>query len=142
MKINQHEVDRLIDILATKILASGRKFKWIVGIKNGGLKISVPLAKKLDLPHHAIWISWYDGHNRRRIPIVNGFLVEATGNLIVDNLIDGGATIHTFDQYFKLKGNAVAVLYWNVLSYIVPDYYASEKPNDWIQWPWELDNEN
>lgn len=136
MKINQQEVDRLIDILATKILASKREFKWVVGIANGGLNISVPLAQKLDLPHHAIRISWYDGHNQRKKPLIEGALIEDTGNLIVDDLIDGGKTIHTFDQYFGLEGNAVAVLYWNVLSSVKPDYYVEIKPNSWLVFPW------
>lgn len=125
----------MIDSLADQIFNSGIKFAQIVGIANGGLNISIPLSKILKLPHTSVRISHYDGHIPRKIPVIDGEL-NIKNNLIVDDMTDGGFTLKTFDRVFGLEGNKTAVLFWNKYGGVVPDFYAAEKPNSWIVFPW------
>ena len=134
--LSQFEIDNMIKDLACQIQASKRRFLRVVGIANGGLPVSEPLAAILGLPHESVRISHYDGGILRSVPIVKGRLSHPTNNLIIDELIDYGRTIKTFDEHFGLEGNAVAVLFW-YLEGPKPDFYVKEKPDAWIVFPWE-----
>ena len=137
MKLTTTEVNGMIATLASKILASGVEYKQVVGIENGGLNVSIPLAKILNLPHTSVRISHYNGRSRRAWPFISGD-PPGTGNLVVDDLIDDGYTLRTYDDVFGLLGNAVAVLFWKAGSIPRPEYYVHEKPNSWVIFPWEI----
>ena len=136
--ITQLQVDAMIKLLASQIILSGSRLTNVVGIAHGGLHISRLLAARLGLPHGSVHISHYDGQIQRAIPIVEGYLPQSTGNLIVDDLIDDGQTMRTFAKYFGFKGNETAVLYWKEGSF-KPTYYIKEKPDKWIVFPWETE---
>lgn len=108
------------------------KYQHVVGIANGGLNVSEPLAKKLGLPHSEIRISHYNGHIPRTIPIIEGCLPDGPC-LVVDDLIDGGFTMKTLETHFGKHDTAV--LMWKPGSY-QPTYYAVKKPNEWVTFPW------
>lgn len=135
----QSSIDHMIWELATRVQASHGEFTRVVGIANGGLPISEPLATLLGLPHGSVRISHYDGSVLRETPIIDGQLTQPTGNLIVDDLIDGGWTYRTFTEHYGLEGNAFAVLHWNPAG-PRPDFYVSQKPEAWIVYPWEVVN--
>jgi hypoxanthine phosphoribosyltransferase len=130
-------IDEMVWQLAHQIWASEHCFWRVVGIENGGLPVSKPLATILRLPHESIRISCYDGEILRPVPIVSGCPSQSTNNLIVDDLIDERHTINTYDKHFGLEGNAVAVLFWNPIA-PKPDFYVEEKPDGWIVFPWEI----
>jgi hypoxanthine phosphoribosyltransferase len=134
--ITQLEIDAMLLNLATQVREHG--FTRVVGIANGGLPISRPLAALLDLPHESVRISHYDGKVLRETPIIEGQLSQSQGCLIVDDLIDGGWTYRTFDQHFGFRGNAMAVLFWNPTG-PKPDFYVTEKPDAWVVFPWETE---
>lgn len=138
LKVSQFTVDEMIDDLAGQIRRSAKIYSSIVGIASGGIHISKPLSAKLGIPHHSIRINHYDGCHLKTKPFVCGFLPQPTGNLIVDDLIDGGWTMRTFERYFGLDGSATAVLYWKVGSF-KPNFYVAEKPSAWILFPWSKD---
>jgi hypoxanthine phosphoribosyltransferase len=134
--IDIKQVQEMLDKLVEKILPNVSKFSWVVGIANGGLHISRPLAARLYLPHSSVRISHYERQIQRDVPIIEGYLPQATGNLIVDDLIDDGFTMRTFNKHFGLEGNETAVLFCKKNSF-VPTYYVAEKPREWIIWPWD-----
>lgn len=134
--LTRPDIADMIRDLTHQILDSKRRFSRVVGIANGGLPVSHPLAAALGLPHTSVRISHYDKGFSRDTPIVEGELIQPTNNLIVDELIDRGWTYNTFDEHFGLEGNAMAVLLWNPAG-PKPDFYAKEKPEDWIIFPWE-----
>lgn len=135
--LSQFEIDDYIQELACQIEACDRKFSRVVGIVEGGLHISIPLAKILRLPHESVRISWYDGKTWRDIPFISGKLSQPTGNLVVDDLINTGRTMKTFSEYFGLKGNAITVIHWTPTA-PEPDFWVmKKKPKDWIVYPWE-----
>lgn len=136
MIVSQSEIDNMIQELVRQIQADERRFLRVVGIANGGLPVSKPLAVALDLPHESVRISHYDGQILRPVPIIEGRLSQSTDNLVVDDLIDKGWTYNTFDKHYGLEGNAVAVLFWNPIG-PKPDFYVEKKPTAWIVFPWE-----
>lgn len=133
LNLQSWQVDLMIERLAQ--LIQPRKYTYVVGIANGGLNVSVKLAKKLGLPHASIRISHYQGHTVRQVPIIEGQLPVGSC-LIVDDLIDDGFTMKTCEQHFGKHDTAV--LLWKVGSY-KPTYYAAEKPQEWIKFPWETE---
>lgn len=138
MQLTSEQVTDMIGKLAVQIKISGLHFNQVVGIERGGLHVSVPLAYFLELPHTSVYISHYDGHTPRKVPLIKGPLYPTTGNLIVDDLIDDGKTIKTFDRVFGLGGNEVGVLFWKFGS-IKPRFYVAEKPVEWIYFPWSAE---
>jgi hypoxanthine phosphoribosyltransferase len=109
----------------------------VVGIANGGLNISLPISRILNKPHEYVRISRYDGQAIRPEPLIYGSLSQSTGSLVIDDLVDGGHTFGLFDQHFGLAGSITAVLFWNTKATFQPDYYVAEKPESWIEFPWE-----
>lgn len=146
--VKQKRVDSLIKKLLDQIDSSGCEYTHVVGIREGGLNISLPIAKALNLPHHSLKISFYlpDGTGSDtyycRQPVVEseGFSWRE-GGLLVDDLIDQGRTIDYFQNNF---GKAdVAVLFWNKMGdrfyRKTPKYYGEEKPSGWIVFPWDIE---
>lgn len=134
--IKQEEIDFAIDDLYLQIKQSGKKYTYIVGIRNGGLHFSKPIAEALQLPHFSVGISYYaEGSETPSLfPILDskGF-TYAEGGLLVDDLIDRGKTIATFKAMFGPIDTAV--MFWGAGN--KPTYYWQKKPNDWIVFPWE-----
>ena len=140
--LSKSDVDVLISQLISKIVASSRSFKRVIGIANGGLNVSIPIAKALGLDPRAVRISCYEDTGRRSEPLIEDIDFPVEGSLIVDDLIDGGTTFKTFESTFGMKKCSIAVLFWNFYSRFYPDYYVKEKPNAWLIFPWERQNEN
>lgn len=141
--ISKIKIDSMIDKLAKRITLDKVKLDYVVGIENGGLNVSIPLAKLLDVPHKSIKISFYNEENKANSePIVDfhGHKFEAKDKvLVVDDLIDAGHTFNYFINNVHCK-HKIAVLYWNKYGKykITPDYFIEEKfPNAWLEFYWE-----
>jgi len=114
------------------------KFTKVVGIRNGGIHISQPIARALVLPHEEVHISYRDGQDRREKPIIKNINFTNVGRvLLVDDLIDSSVTRETFKTHFG-PFEGMAVLFWNEKTQPPPDYYARTKPDAWIVFPWEV----
>lgn len=132
-------IAQLINIIKNCRIVLGK----VVGIKNGGLNVSKPIAEALDLPHKEILISYYDNADHiGDSPIVDmGDFKPSFGVLLVDDLIDSGATLKYFkDTTGMTQGDQfyVATLHWNKKGKFgqKPDFYIAEK-TEWIVYPWE-----
>jgi hypoxanthine phosphoribosyltransferase len=139
--VSRKYIDWMIQELINRVVESGKKYTRVVGIKNGGLHISQPMATALGLPHHEVHISYYT----TKKPIFKNinFSWEKTDNvLIVDDLIDLGRTITALINHCRQDLDTepdnidMAVLFWKHGS-IKPTYYIEEKPDKWIVFPWE-----
>lgn len=154
IRIPQTYIDQAIDELAKDVAhyigarATGpRPIQRVVGIANSGLHISKPLSTKLGLPHDTIRISHYDGGVKRDTPLVEGSLYQPDYNLIVDDMIDSGATIHTFMEhfaplvtYFNDVHNYLCVVWSNCMAEIKTDqmFAYDHRPRDcWLVLPWD-----
>jgi len=139
--LDDNDIQDMIGKLLEQIKASNDNFDIVVGIENGGLYVSRPLAEALNLPHASVRISRYDGDKLRRTMIVenNGFRPEGRACLIADDLIQDGETILAYQRNFGTgDGDQMAVLLWSPLAVIQPKFYARLKPKKWIVFPWEV----
>jgi hypoxanthine phosphoribosyltransferase len=137
------EINQLIDQLIEKVKVSHEKtwpyrFSVIVGIENGGLHISKPIAKALNLDHRTVKISHY--HSDKLVIETNFFHVDLydRGCLIVDDVFDTGRAAITFIQHCgELRPqDAFAGLFWKSRCAIKPEFYVKEV-DAWITFPWE-----
>jgi hypoxanthine phosphoribosyltransferase len=116
----------------------------VIGIANGGLNISIPIAKILKLPHKSVTIRFYANENKSsETPKEVNFedlkdLDPSSNILFVDDLIDGCHTVNYLKQNIKFK-HKIAVLYYNKNDFnIIPEYYCYEKPDKWLEFYWEI----
>jgi hypoxanthine phosphoribosyltransferase len=147
-----HEyVTNMISELIIQIESSGVVFDRIVGIARGGLNISIPISKYFNKPHEEITISYYhDGHDNtccdEYAKVDLGDFDKTLGTFIlVDDLIDSGATLKRFKKETKLIQGIdfyVATLHWNPTQREMqkPDFWVQDKVNQWIVFPWECEN--
>lgn len=106
------EIDRLVGVLAGKVLTEIPNIDSIHGIPRGGLIPAVLLAHKLDLP-------WSD--------------VMLPNTLVVDDICDSGKTIR------DSVGIHTATLYTKLSAVAQPTISAMTLINEsqWIVFPWE-----
>ena len=106
------EIDRLVGVLAGKVLTEIPNIDSIYGIPRGGLIPAVLLAHKLDLP-------WSD--------------VMLPNTLVVDDICDSGKTIR------DSVGVHTATLYTKLSAVAQPTISAMTLINEsqWIVFPWE-----
>jgi len=94
----------------------------IYGLPRGGLPIAVSLSHTLKLP---LLMNYYD----RKV-------VTYKKILVVDDIADTGETLEDFDN----KHNVICTFHYHKQSIIEPEYWVTEKGDDWIVYPWERDD--
>ena len=142
--INKFQVDFMIKDLVNQINDNNEKFTHIVGIANGGLNISIPISKILNLPHKSITIRFYgDSKTPNTTPKEINFdqlndLNENSNLLFCDDLIDTGVSFDYLKRNIKFK-HKIAVLYHNKNNKynLMADYFCYEKPNEWVNFWWD-----
>ncbi len=147
--ITQIEFSKSLLKLISQIEKSGVEFDYVLGIKNGGLNVSTPIADHFDKPHYGIQISFYDGSQRLTDPIVdmdklNIVKIKFHGKCLwVDDIIDSGGTLKWFIENTGLKIDKdfiVATLHWceENSPNLKPHFFVERKAkSDWIVYPWE-----
>jgi hypoxanthine phosphoribosyltransferase len=151
--ISEKDFDSLLFRIIDTTFQYKDKFNFVVGIKNGGLNISVPLAEDLKLPHQSIHISFYNGEEKMNSPVISSndlprilSMKQKIGGpfLWVDDIIDSGSTLQWFLDYTGLKMGKdfyVATLHWckENSPNLQPNFYVELKDKrDWIVYPWEF----
>jgi len=132
--LTTQQIKEWIDNLVDQIKVCGKQYSHVVGIREGGINISQPLAKALDLCHYTVKISYYDAPGIVESDNYQG----GSGGLVVDDLIDTGRTMRTFQQTFGQHD--IAVLLWDQeREPKAPAFYAALKPKDWVVFPWEVE---
>lgn len=131
--------------LYNKILR-GYKPTHVIGIANGGLNISKPLAAWMGCEHITVSIHFYNSDKPMSKPYfadIPSIPTDWSNLLIVDDILDTGTTMKYFMnttglvQGFNFK---IATLHWfpNGKHGLMPDFYVDKKPkNSWIVYPWE-----
>ena len=94
----------------------------IYGLPRGGLPIAVSLSHMLDLP---ILMNYYDRK-----------LVTKKKILVVDDIADTGHTLKDFDS----PHNIICTMHYHQDSITRPDFFCTEKGDDWIVYPWETED--
>ena len=94
----------------------------IYGLPRGGLPIAVSLSHSLGLP---LLMNYYD----RKV-------VTRKKILVVDDIADTGHTLKDFDS----PHNVICTMHYHQDSITRPDFFCSEKGDDWIVYPWETED--
>lgn len=142
LHFSMRQIEIMISNLAAQIKKSKKQINVIVGIESGGLYISKPLSKILNIPHSSIKISFYgDKKTPSNLPIVDEKGLTWNKNdhvLFVDDLIDSGSTFNYIPSVIKHKNYSTAVLFHKKDNKfkIEPTFYVKEKPEAWLVFPW------
>ena len=114
--------DSYIDSITNWVRRSDFNLGAVYGLPRGGLPIAVSLSHKLHLP---LLMDYYD----RKI-------VTDKKILVVDDIADTGHTLKDFEN----KHNIICTFHYHEQSIIEPDYWIHKKDDDWIVYPWELND--
>ena len=114
--------DSYIDSITNWVKTSDLNLGAVYGLPRGGLPIAVSLSHRLHLP---LLMDYYD----RKI-------VTDKKILVVDDIADTGHTLKDFEN----KHNIICTFHYHEQSIIEPDYWIHKKDDDWIVYPWELNN--
>ncbi len=125
-------------------LAELAPFSAIVAITRGGLVPAAIVARELDLRIvETISIASYDAENKQgNLKILKPISTELMSNggagiLIVDDLVDTGATVRIVRE--RLPDAHVATVYAKPLGRPYVDSFMTEVSQDtWIYFPWDL----
>ena len=124
--------------LAKKV--SVEQFDKIIAIANGGIPVAEEVNKYLKLPLSSIYISFYDGKQKRDKPFIEGFVTSQYNEklLIIDDLVDTGDTADYLTKQLKERSikHLFACLYQKPHAKIKADFYVKET-TDWIVFPRE-----
>src|SRR5579863_5181540 len=125
-------------------LAELAPFSAIVAITRGGLVPAAIVARELDLRIvETISVASYDAENKQgNLKILKPISTELMSNggagiLIVDDLVDTGATVRIVRE--RLPDAHVATVYAKPLGRPYVDSFMTEVSQDtWIYFPWDL----
>ena len=114
--------DSYIDSITNWVKTSDLNLGAVYGLPRGGLPIAVSFSHRLHLP---LLMDYYD----RKI-------VTDKKILVVDDIADTGHTLKDFEN----KHNIICTFHYHEQSIIEPDYWIHKKDDDWIVYPWELND--
>lgn len=134
-------VERACRVLAERIEHSGFKPERIIGIAFGGVVPASFLSVFLQKPLYVMRITHYDGRARLPRPVIKTGLESFpdVATLVVDDLVDSGATMEVVQYYLVSRGVTdvrFATLHRKPSSSLVPDWYARDIVG-WVRYPWE-----
>ncbi len=144
LHLSWDDIQRLVEVVAGKIQASGFRPDIIVAISRGGFDPARILCDQLSIRSLAsVQVEAYDGMIKRPEPVVvlpvNADL-KGKKALLVDDVSDSGASIIKARNHIKKKGALevrIATIHIKPWSRFIPDYYA-ESVDEWVVYPWEL----
>lgn len=132
----------LVSQLSEQVALSDEKFDLVIGIARGGLPVAMVVADRLATKVDFINVKSYTDVGERTKPKILSTITERISGkriLIVDDLIDGGATMKSITEYLqkeKPRSMRTAVLFTKPWSTFVPDFYI-KVVDSWIVFPYE-----
>ena len=142
--ISWEQLHRDAKALAWRLLDRGY-FQGILAITRGGLVPAAIVARELDIHLvDTICISSYDWKDKKgEAEVLKKFHGDGEGWLLVDDLVDSGATLVEVIPVLKARQPQVreirsAVIWRKGASVVAPDYFVeSLQTNPWIHQPFE-----
>jgi hypoxanthine phosphoribosyltransferase len=132
----------MVTKLAGSVAASGEKFDLVIGIARGGMPVAMVVADKLGIKVDFLNVKSYTDVGERVKPKILTTITEKITNkrvLIVDDLVDGGATMETITEYLSTQkpiSIKTAVLFTKPWSTFAPDFSLRVVDN-WVVFPYE-----
>lgn len=128
--------------LAENVAASGERFDLVIGIARGGMPVAMVVADRLGIKVDFLNVKSYTDVGERVKPKILSTITEKIADkriLVVDDLVDGGATMESITEYLSAQHPSTmktAVLFTKPWSTFAPDFYLKEVDN-WVVFPYE-----
>lgn len=127
--------------LARNIKSSKNRYDLVIGIARGGVPLAMVVGDQINVKIDIINVKSYTGIAKRTKPKILSTLTGIKGLrlLVVDDLVEEGATMHTIIRYLKKMrpgSIATAVLFKRPWSKFHPDFYLTLESR-WVVFPWE-----
>lgn len=146
--LTNEDFSRMCHQLCSQIFPHKDTFKWVVGIKRGGIPLSTWLAYVLCKNHAEVAVSLYgDRTEKHDVPPRVWFGPHMdrwihTPFLLVDDIVDSGETLDLFRELTARDAPKfwIATLHWceENSPYHKPDFFVEKKlKSEWIIYPWE-----
>lgn len=138
--LSWHDMHRDAHRLAERLRPKG-PFAGLVAITRGGLVPAAIVARELDIRLvETVCVASYDSRAQGEIDILKGLTGDGAGWLVVDDLVDSGATVRALRA--MLPKAHYAALYAKPAGLALVDSFAAEIDQGvWIVFPWEVDFE-
>ena len=140
--MNWAEYGDLSAELVERVRREALPFDLVIGIARGGIPLAMVLSDELGVRIDVINVKSYGGISQREEPrIVSTITEKVRGKkiLVVDDLVDEGATMQTVLEHLRTEGASelkTAVLFKKPWSKFEPDF-CLETLDDWVVFPWE-----
>jgi xanthine phosphoribosyltransferase len=136
--VSWEELHRNARLLAWRLLELG-PFKGIVAVTRGGLVPAAIVARELDIRLiDTVCVSSYDQKDRGTPEILKTFDGDGENWLIVDDLVDTGATARIVREMAPLAH--FAAIYAKPAGTPFVDSFVTEVSQDtWILFPWDIE---
>jgi xanthine phosphoribosyltransferase len=136
--VTWEELHRNAKALAWRLLESG-PFKGIIAVTRGGLVPAAIVARELDIRLiDTVCITSYAEFDQGRLTVLKTVPGDGTGWLIVDDLVDTGATARKVREL--LPKAHFATIYAKPAGRPLVDSFITEVSQDtWILFPWDIE---
>lgn len=137
LSLSWEDIHRDTVRLAARLAAGKGPFTAIVAVARGGLVPAAILARELDLKMvETVCISSYDSRVQGEMDILKGLDGDGEGWLVVDDLVDSGATARAVRA--MLPKAHYATLYAKPEGLPLVDSFLRQVDQQvWIVFPWE-----
>lgn len=140
MKITYSQFNQAIDLITTEVLKSSIQYQYICGIVRGGLVPATVLSYKLNLPLITLNCSMRDytsfDNDAKTIDTIRNKNV-----LLVDDIIDSGATIKRIKTEIRHNVHVAALIYNKNQQLTGCQYYYKvidrSVDDQWIDFWWD-----
>jgi len=151
LHVDWEQYHRLIEQLALQVHDSGYRFDSLLCLARGGLRVGDVISRVFEVPLAILATSSYraaGGTEQGSLDIAE--YISSTGGplhgnlLLVDDLVDSGATLATVVEHLRRRYPALrelrtAVLWYKAISAARPDYYVQYLADSpWIHQPFEI----
>lgn len=132
------ELHRDARALAWRLLEKG-PWKGIIAITRGGLVPAAIVARELEIRLiDTVCVSSYDEVNQGELEVLKGFEGDGNGYLLIDDLVDTGATANIVKD--MVPKAHFATVYAKPAGRPLVDTFITEVSQDtWIRFPWDME---
>ena len=118
--VTYEQIHDYINAVVKDLKEKNIKPTGVYGLPRGGLIYATLLSYRLDIPL---------------------LMHAAKGCIIVDDIADSGRTLlHYTENDTQFNKYYITTMFYHERSVVKPDFYAYEKNDDWIVFPYEYDN--
>jgi xanthine phosphoribosyltransferase len=141
--VSWEELHRNAKALAWRLhdleIARGEKFRAIIAVTRGGMVPAAIVARELDIRLvDTICIASYDDRAQGQLQLLKGVAGDGEGQLIIDDLVDTGATAKAVRDL--LPKAHFATIYAKPAGRPLVDTFITEVSQDtWILFPWDVE---